>query len=350
MRQRQNLQNANSPISPIDSNNNNDSNNKDINKIEKTRMRKIFTTQSPQEHNRDKDRSHRHHRGSRQQQQQQRLQSHSSQTSSNANINASSPQTDASSSQPRAPNSSRGYIVHGKHNNDEAIANVSNTTNTNTNTNNNTNNNDNNNTNIAASPKPNELEQQTQPLKSSKQQHQAQQYQNVRKITKEKKYRFISPLFILEVWHEKHAVMDQNHSNNNNEHQQQSRASSYYNRYPTQTSSGSNGHVYQYIQYDIGNFYTLSLNLDAIVHSWGSARDRQLPLLNFLLNRETYQSKRIILKMLFEMIHYYCLGYKYDVRSKLDCISEYFFAINKVLRRAVEESTIMFSFLLNNFN
>ena len=55
----------------------------------------------------------------------------------------------------------------------------------------------------------------------------------------QKRYQFISPLFIIEQW---------------TEHKQ---------------------------AFDGGNFYTLSLNLDAIVHSWGP--ERQIPLLHFLL-------------------------------------------------------------------
>eukprot|EP01084_Bolivina_argentea_P251698 422233_1 len=112
-----------------------------------------------------------------------------------------------------------------------------------------------------------------------------------------KKYSFISPLFILEIWTEKYTI--------NN-------------------------------KYSSGNFYTLSLNLDAIVHSWGP--ERQIPLLHFLLHRKISDSKNIIIKMLYDMIKYYCLGYKFDLRSRLDFISEYFIVLNEVLRRAVEES------------
>ncbi len=112
-----------------------------------------------------------------------------------------------------------------------------------------------------------------------------------------KRYRFISPLFILEEWTERY----------------------------------QNGH-----SFDSGNFYTLSLNLSAIVHSWGP--ERQIPLLHFLLHRDTNDSKTIIVKMLYDMIKFYCCGYKLDLRSRLDFISEYFIVLNEVLRRAVEES------------
>ena len=285
-------------------NQNSNNNNNNDKKASKPRLRKIFTTQTPHE-NREYNRYARHK-------------------------HKTPPSHD-----PPAPNSSRGYIVHSrKHENvnvnqsqsysqqhpnqshipKSAQSQMSNPNNSNSNVNNNV----------------------------------KQNYQNVRKITSNKKYRFITPLFILEVWHEKHAISDSignaNNNNNNNNNSDKKPSNRNMNHIKSRSNStNANGSV-QYIQYDIGNFYTLSLNLDAIVHSWGSARDRQLPLLNFLLNRETYQSKRIILKMLFEMIEYYCLGYKYDVRSKLDCVSEYFVTINQVLRRAVEESAIMLSF------
>jgi len=41
------------------------------------------------------------------------------------------------------------------------------------------------------------------------------------------------------------------------------------------------------------------------------------------------------------MIKYYCLGYKFDLRSRLDFISEYFIVLNKVLSRTIEESAII---------
>ena len=257
--------------------------------------RKIFTTQTPHDH-RDNNRTskHRHKLNSIQK-------------------------------NPPPPNSKRGYIVHSKKNIEQQLQQGS------------------------VSPEPDEQsphspqpsQQQsntnTISLKSGK-----NSYQNVKKIVSNKKYRFISPLFILEVWYEKHAIADNYDNNNNHNNNINDKKRSYYRQSDSDRYNNINNTT-QYVQYDIGNFYTLSLNLDAIVHSWGSSRDRQLPLLNFLLNRETYQSKRIILKMLFEMIQYYCLGYKYDVRSKLDCISEYFVTINQVLRRAVEESSIMLS-------
>ncbi len=66
--------------------------------------------------------------------------------------------------------------------------------------------------------------------------------------------------------------------------------------------------------------------------------ERQIPLLHFLLHRKINDSKIIIIKMLYHMIKYYCLGYKFDLRSRLNFISEYFIVLNEVLRRAFEES------------
>eukprot|EP01083_Nonionella_stella_P124427 375690_1 len=117
-----------------------------------------------------------------------------------------------------------------------------------------------------------------------------------------KRFEFISPSFILEKWNMSSTESDDEY-------------------------------------YFCGHFYRLSLNLDAIVHSWGP--ERQIPLLHFLLHRATSDSKAIILSMLHDMIKSYCLGYKYDLRSRLDFISEYFVVLNEVLRRAVEESAII---------
>eukprot|EP01084_Bolivina_argentea_P292398 502655_1 len=72
-----------------------------------------------------------------------------------------------------------------------------------------------------------------------------------------KKSEFISPSFILEEWTGKYTI----------------------------------NNVSLYIC--SGNFNTLSLNLEAIVHSWGS--ERQIPLLHFLLHRKISDSKNIII-------------------------------------------------------
>merc|ERR1719242_611657 len=120
---------------------------------------------------------------------------------------------------------------------------------------------------------------------------------NQRSISR--RFQFISPLFIVEEWNE---------SPNDND----------------------------YVIAEGGYFYSLSLNLEAIVMSWGPSR--QIALVHFLLRRETADSKAMMMKMLGDMIRSYICGDVLDLRSRLDFISEYFIVLNEVLRRAVEES------------
>ena len=88
-----------------------------------------------------------------------------------------------------------------------------------------------------------------------------------------------------------------------------------------------------------GSFYSLELDLRAIIASWGvQSQDK---LLFFLLKRYKTASKQIILELLHDMIKGYVFGERLDIRSDLKVISVYFAQINNVLADAVAESTQM---------
>jgi len=77
-----------------------------------------------------------------------------------------------------------------------------------------------------------------------------------------------------------------------------------------------------------GRMYTLALDLDQIIVSWGSAKP--IELIRFLLERDAKVAKPVIIKLLLSMVKDYC-NHSSEASAALERISNYFAYLNQVL-------------------
>lgn len=77
-----------------------------------------------------------------------------------------------------------------------------------------------------------------------------------------------------------------------------------------------------------GRMYTLALDLDQIIVSWGSAKP--IELIRFLLERDAKVAKPVIVKLLQSMVCDYC-NHSSEASAALEKISNYFAYLNQVL-------------------